>query len=63
MVCYTCKIALKSAVKTLPGILEVDANANEKTVTVRFDPKLTSRSAIEAKINETGYRVSSADMP
>lgn len=59
MVCYTCEIALKSAVKSLPGILAVDANANEKRATVRFDPKLTTRPEIEAKINETGYRVTS----
>lgn len=60
MVCYTCEIALKSAVSGLPGVLAVDANANEGRVTVRFDPKLTSQSAIKAKISETGYRVTSS---
>ncbi len=55
MTCATCEMAVKSAVKKLPGIYDVRASARGEIARVAYDPEKTSLDEIIAAINETGY--------
>jgi len=56
MVCMTCEITVKSAVKKLPGIHEVKASARDQLVRVSYDPAKTSLDEIISAINGTGFK-------
>jgi len=56
MTCFTCEIALQSAVKKLPGIEEVKASARDKKAWVSYDPAKVSLDEIVSAINQTGYK-------
>lgn len=55
MSCFTCEVAIQSAVKKLPGIHQVKASAKDKVAMVSYDPKKASIEQIVAAINQTGY--------
>lgn len=55
MDCPACKATLKAAIKRLDGVKDVSVSYEEKSAAVSFDPKLTTTSAIVAKIGELGY--------
>ena len=56
MSCFTCEISVQSAVKKLPGVYQVKANAKDKLAIVSYDPQKTNLDQIVATINETGYK-------
>ena len=56
MSCFTCEIAVQSAVKKLPGIHQVKASAKDKITIVGYDPLKTNLDQIVAAINGTGYK-------
>lgn len=56
MVCMTCEITVKSAVKKLTGIHEVKASAKDQVVRVSYDPAKTSLDEIISAINGTGFK-------
>jgi len=56
MTCFTCEIAVQSAVKKLPGVNQVKASAKNGTAMVSYDPAKSSLDDIVKAINETGYK-------
>lgn len=56
MSCFTCEIAVQSAVKKLPGVREVKASARDKVAVISYDPEKTSLDEIVQAINQTGYK-------
>ncbi|MGE0525604.1 MAG: heavy-metal-associated domain-containing protein [Bdellovibrionales bacterium] len=61
MTCATCSLTLKSAVKKLKGITNVDASLERKNATVEFDPEETSAAAIKKAIDDVGYKATVED--
>ena len=61
MTCTGCENTIKSGVKELSGISEVDANFKEAWATVSFDTTLTSIEEITLKITSKGYQVAGAE--
>lgn len=56
MSCFTCEIAVRTAVKKLPGVIEVKANARDERVIVIYDPEKVSLDELLNAINKTGYK-------
>ena len=56
MSCFTCEIAVQSAVKKLPGVNVVKASAKEGKAFVSYDPEKSSLNEIIRAINQTGYK-------
>ena len=56
MSCFTCEVAVQSAVKKLPGVHQVKASARDKVAVVSYDPQKANLEQIVAAINQTGYR-------
>ena len=54
MSCSHCENAVKDALGAIGGVVSVDVNLAEKTVTVEHDEGVT-RAQIEAIIEEEGY--------
>ncbi len=59
MTCFSCEIAVESAVKKLDGIHEVKASAKNALVLVSYDASKTSLEEIRDVINRTGYKTQS----
>ncbi len=57
MTCGHCKATVESALRTLPGILHVEANVSAKRVALTLAPLGPSREAIRAAIEGVGYQV------
>lgn len=57
MVCGHCEIAVKDAVRKLPGIKKVNASKRKKEVIAEYDAALTTSEAIISAIGGTCYRV------
>lgn len=56
MSCFTCEIAVQSAVKKLPGIYQVKASAKDHVAIVSYDAQKISLDQIVVAINQTGYK-------
>jgi copper chaperone CopZ len=56
MSCFTCEIAVQSAVKKLPGINQIKASAKEGRAIVFYDSAKISLDQIINAINQTGYK-------
>ena len=56
MTCGACSLTLKTAVKKLKGIQEVDASVEKNHALVRFDGNETNTTAIKNAIDNVGYR-------
>ena len=56
MSCFTCELAVESAVRKLPGIHQVKASAKDKMAWVHYNPQETSLDHIVEAINRTGYQ-------
>ena len=54
MKCEECAHKVMTAVRQLPGIDNVKSNIERRTTTVTFDPALTYRDSIEARLAATG---------
>lgn len=55
MSCFTCEMAVQSAVKKLPGIYQAKASARDEVAVVSYDPEKISLDEIVTTINKTGY--------
>jgi copper chaperone CopZ len=60
MACFTCEVAVQTAVKKLPGVTEIKASAKQGIARISYDPEKTSLEEIVQAIRETGYQ---ADLP
>ncbi|MGB9678338.1 MAG: mercuric transporter MerT family protein [Candidatus Ratteibacteria bacterium] len=60
MTCFTCEVAVSSALKKVNGVIKAEASVRKQSAKVIYDPKsVTLKELIEA-INKTGYK---AEMP
>ncbi len=53
--CDHCKAAIEREVATLPGVQHVAVDVPTRQVSVTYDPGSTTRSAIQAKMEDEGY--------
>lgn len=58
MTCVSCQRLIETKVGRMGGVRDVRVDWGEGTARVEYDPARTSTSAIEAAIEEAGYRVS-----
>ena len=58
--CNHCKMAIESAVRGLGGVIEVEVEVPDKTVSVRFDADALTLQGIRRAIEEEGYTVAGA---
>lgn len=61
MHCHGCEHIIEISARKLPGVRKVKADYPTQTVTVAFDPALTSIDKIRAAIEQQGYRFVSLD--
>jgi copper chaperone CopZ len=57
MTCDHCEMSIKKGVNELEGITLVEANFEDSTARVVFDPKKTDAGEIVAAIEKRGYKV------
>ena len=57
MTCGHCEIAVKDAVRKLPGIKKVKASKHKKEAEIEFDEASVTQEQIVSAISATGYRV------
>jgi len=57
MTCDHCEESIKKGVEGLKGIDAVEANYEDSTTRVRFDPSGTGEEEIVAAIEKRGYKV------
>jgi copper chaperone CopZ len=57
MTCTGCEASVKNAASGVNGVLEADASYDTGKATVKYDQRKTSREAIIAAINKTGFTV------
>ncbi len=57
MSCGHCEIAIKDAVRKLPGIKKVKASKRKKEVVAEYDPAQVTDDQIKKAIDDTGYRI------
>lgn len=62
MSCFTCEIAVQSAVKKLPGINQVKASVKDRMALVAYDPAKVSLDRIIEAINQTGYKAKKPEL-
>jgi copper chaperone CopZ len=55
MHCASCPKLIKVTLSELDGVVDVSASLDTKTVTVEFDPSLTSPKLLIDAIEEVGY--------
>lgn len=56
MTCDHCEMSVKKGVGELEGIVSVEANFEDSTARVVFDPAKTNNEAIVAAIEKRGYK-------
>lgn len=56
LVCQGCEQRVEHALKTLPGVGQVRANARSQRVEVLFDAAKLDTAAIAERIGKTGYQ-------
>jgi copper chaperone CopZ len=57
MVCAGCEIAVRNAVRRVPGVLESAASFEDGVARVTYDPSRCGRADLEAAIEDTGFLV------
>lgn len=55
MTCGSCPIIVNKAMSAVRGVRSVNIDAERKTATVQFDPKVTNIAAIAAASASAGY--------
>jgi mercuric ion binding protein len=55
MTCGSCPIIVNKAMSAVQGVRSVKIDAERKTATVQFDPKVTNIAAIAAASANAGY--------
>ena len=58
--CNHCKMAIEAALLGLAGVIAVEAEVPNKTVSVRFDADELTLQAVKQAIEEAGYAVAAA---
>ncbi|PIP67908.1 MAG: hypothetical protein COW92_03975 [Candidatus Omnitrophica bacterium CG22_combo_CG10-13_8_21_14_all_43_16] len=58
MTCFTCELAVSSAIKKVKGVVTAKASAKEGKARVEYDPSKTSIEQLVEAINKTGYKAS-----
>ena len=56
MTCTGCENTIKSAISTLPGVVEVSASYKDGRATVKFDTTKTKFIDISKAISAAGYK-------
>lgn len=56
LVCEGCEQRVQNALKALPGVRQVWANASNQRVEVLFDTAKLDTAAIAERISRTGYQ-------
>ena len=59
MNCGSCELLVTEALEDLEGVISVEASHLKGRVEVDYDPNMVSISAIEAVIEEQGFKVKS----
>jgi copper ion binding protein len=57
MTCDDCEMSIRKGVGELNGIKTIEANHEDSTTHVAFDPSVTSEKEIIAAIEKRGYQV------
>ncbi len=57
MSCSHCQNAISSAIRSLPGVKEVEVSLENKNAVVTFDNAVLSLAAIKAAVEDEGYRI------
>lgn len=55
MTCPTCAITIEKALERIDGVAAVQVDADAETVTVEFDPALSTPAAIQEAISQAGF--------
>jgi copper chaperone len=56
--CESCENRIARALKRVPGIESVNANAKEQRISISIDPDQIVPEQVQAKLHEIGYDVS-----
>ena len=59
MICATCTVTTKAAIKKLNGIKDVQVSLDERSAVIKYDDALTSSDEIKKKIDSVGYKATS----
>lgn len=57
MSCSHCQNAVSNAIRSLPGVKEVEVSLENKNAVVTFDDSVLSLTAIKAAVEDEGYRI------
>jgi len=55
MTCATCPITVRTAMRRVAGVEDVDVNFEEKTATVIFNPSVTNAETVGLASTNAGY--------
>jgi len=61
MTCFTCEIAVSSALKKVDGVIKAEASVRDKSARVLYDPSKVSVKELEEAIKRTGYKIRGKD--
>jgi copper chaperone CopZ len=56
MTCASCTVAVKTALKRIPGVHTVEVSLEKKQAAVSYDATMTSPGRLVDAINSLGYR-------
>ena len=57
------KLVVEKALRSRPGVIEVDANPAAQTATVTYDPQLTSVRQLRRFVEECGFECAGCNVP
>lgn len=55
MTCAACGVTIQTALRRVPGVSQSHVDEKSSTVTVQYDSKRTTASALEKVISESGF--------
>jgi len=61
MTCSGCEFNVKSALKKLDGVQDVDASYEDAAAVVKYDPEKVQLDQLIESVNSTGYKASVPD--
>jgi mercuric ion transport protein len=56
MTCSGCERAIQRVVSSVQGVSQVEADANNSTVSVEYDPQQVTIDQIKSAVNKIGYK-------
>src|SRR4030081_3816158 len=59
----TEKLVVEKALRSLPGVIEVEANPAAQTATVTYDPSVTSVEELRRSVEESGFECAGCNTP